>query len=58
MLEINLSPANKETEISTGLGYLVILLNSLSKYLNVPLKFPMHFSGSMSSIMGKHIEYE
>lgn len=56
LLEINLSLANKETEISTGLGYCALLLNTLSKYLNIPLKYPMYFCGSMSIIMRKQNE--
>lgn len=55
-MEINLAPASKENEISTGLGYCVLLLNTLSKYLNVPLKFPMYFCGSNSVIMRKQNE--
>mmetsp|Transcript_11002 Transcript_11002/g.9452 ORF Transcript_11002/g.9452 Transcript_11002/m.9452 type:complete len:135 (-) Transcript_11002:127-531(-) len=51
VIDINLSPANKEDEISTGLGYTAHLLNCLSKYLNVPLIYPMYFRGSRSLIM-------
>jgi len=53
IIEVDLSPANQEAEISTALGHLVLLLNAISKYSNVPLKFPMYFCGSQSVIMGK-----
>ena len=51
LLDVNLSLTDKEEEISTSLGYSVLLLNSISKYSNVPLKFPMQFYGSKSVIM-------
>jgi len=56
ILDVEMSPVEKNSEISTSLGYCVILLNALSKYLNVPLKFPMCFSGSMSWVLGKQNE--
>jgi len=46
----DLTFTEKEDEISTSLGYMVLLLNCISKYAEVPLAFPMQFVGSKSLI--------
>lgn len=46
----------KEDEISMTLGYIVLVLNLVAKYISVPLKFPMQFAGSRSIIIKNSVE--
>eukprot|EP01016_Furgasonia_blochmanni_P052070 TRINITY_DN8264_c0_g1_i1.p1 TRINITY_DN8264_c0_g1~~TRINITY_DN8264_c0_g1_i1.p1 ORF type:complete len:141 (+),score=23.52 TRINITY_DN8264_c0_g1_i1:36-425(+) len=45
---------SKKEEVNMTLGYLALLLNLLSKYLNIPLIYPTAFYGSRSLIMEDH----
>jgi len=45
-----------DAKLGTSLGYIVLLLNSLSKYNNFSFKYPMNFYGSRSLIFRNKIE--